>query len=629
MNLSLTPSNQNISIPAHVPLNSASTQAKPGQATEQSLPTTVQFDRVTPHDVPSRQDLAAKNPSAQKLEDEPVEESKSFVVKEMDEGTFVAKSEGGTFVAHVPEGTFIAQSSEGTANEQMAPDQAALMKIVGKPKDLNAQIADRDARINENPNAPIAIADKFALENPAAYRAHREMVRSGTLIGEIAKREKEMEISKAQLQPIIDKNKRSTPDLRCRQLYRNLESSTATIQRVKGGQGGAYRSETIVVKPKGEGICEAHNAKGNAYVTLDNCCRDTIPLYHESEREAASYDIAVHLNLKHITPPTILAIVKNDSFSHFTDRLGVDVDVEKMKEKLPKITEKVCSVQANIPNCGELKDMMPKWEKKARDNLQDKLQKETPGSEFTEEDFDKYFNEYLASIIDFDNLEDCNVLQWFTGENDGNLGNFLVVEKPLGKFGLIKIDNGLTYPEKNQDFDNGLNRFLHAQCMGPISQRAKQIIMDASPKKMEAILKDYALDGTIDAMLERTEVMKKIIEEFPDISHAEMDQRLAKLQYGRNKALEDFSADELKKLKEEGLDFEPAQRKGRGSLVQRLKGNFSQGTTSSTALVKPPQRKTALATEQRKTQNQQTTADEIEAIRRQQNFRGLRDIFNK
>ncbi|MFA6917064.1 MAG: hypothetical protein WC222_11750 [Parachlamydiales bacterium] len=407
------------------------------------------------------------------------------------------------------------------------PPQQHLAMNAGAAEEKKSQIvAKRNERIN-NPEGNIDLQDKWVLENGTTLKEHKELTEKGQLIPTIKTRRQALSDRKEELRSFVQQQQQHPVDKICAELYRNISTSTVSIRPASGGQGGAYFGNGVIVKPKGESALEMNNRKGYAAVTTTSRVRDAIPLYQENEREVASYEMAKVLNLGHITPPTVMAIISHESFGDITDRLEPSLQEKILHEAGPKDNEKVVTLQHMIQGGTTLVDTLDKWEQQS---LENKAQR-SPGEEHTRADA----NRFIRETVDQKSFEESSLLCFFLGENDGNVGNFLVVPKDDGKSGIVKIDNGLALPTRNEGFLNNLTELVIAK--DKISPEGKAIINNANPAALATIADKYGLGDTSEATTERILFMKDVIKFYPDISLREMGVRLSLLNEGRDRAL--------------------------------------------------------------------------------------------
>lgn len=388
--------------------------------------------------------------------------------------------------------------------------EAARMKAIDK----------RNDRL-KNPQGPVDLQDKWVMEDPDANRLHKELTRTGEIIPRIQERRAALAERKEELRSLIQKEQQNPVDKDCAALYENIDTTTASIRQASGGQGGAYFGNGVIVKPKGESTLELNNSKGYAAVTVNDTMRvrDSIPLYQENEREVASYEMAKALNIGHITPPAVMAIITNQGFGDITDKLEPNLKQKITDQAGGPDHEKVITLQHMVKGGTPLMEIMDTWGAESAA----KKEAANPGSTHTKADF----NNFLKETIDQKSFEDASLACMFLGENDGNLGNFLAVPQENGKYSLVKIDNGLALPTQNQDFLNDLMKTGLAE--EKLSDNGRDLIMNADPSKLAPIAAKWGLENTTAATTTRIETLKKIATFYPDISLKELNYRMSLL----------------------------------------------------------------------------------------------------
>ena len=522
--------------------------------TEGGLKNTISFQSVTPLDPLSLQEATALSQSRSIN----LESASSQLAPPLQIESLPSRSEPISSREQIEERDEEEKENEGTSKISAqpeikfthvnvdvveSPEQYAkrMTKLSEKADKLLEDIQKRKELYGSNPQK-LTILEKIPLENTKLSELHAELLEDGTLFIEMKERDKEIHERLELLRPAIEQHQKNPVDKESEQLFSKIKQiEDSSLRRVKGGQGGAYFGPGVVVKPKGEGVGEIHNGKGYSFVTKtdDTRVRKSIPLYQEPEREAATYQVAITLGIGKCTPPTIIAILHHDDFGHFSYRLEGD-EKKRVEASTQPVKEKVCTIQKLIPDSTLVQDiniLFKEW-------LMEK--KGINFEEISKEDRLTYLSEYCQNIK-FEDFEQCNILQWISGENDGNFGNFLLTKNPDGSLSLSKIDNGLAFPERNEEFDNQLVKLPLGDRV--VSSDARQKILDADPKMIGEILKANHLEATIPAMEKRVKVLKRLVLEFPEISHREMNLRLSLLQISEEACFQTLSEAQLKKLK--------------------------------------------------------------------------------
>ncbi|NDD58431.1 MAG: hypothetical protein EBZ47_04155, partial [Chlamydiae bacterium] len=261
------------------------------------------------------------------------------------------------------------------------------------------------------------------------------------------------------------------------------------------GAGCAYilkdqqGSPKYIIKPVDEDILCLNNCKLHGNPFLDKHFLTNIPQYRSVISDILSYKVALLLGLDQITPKTNLQILSSTKFHDVSGVLSEDHF--SIKDMIGcGDTEKLCSVQEFVPNSVSACDKIYEW----------MMNGET--------------EETIYQKIRRQDLEDINLLLWITFDGDANGGNFLLQpcedhEHPESLYRLIKIDNNMTFPEKNTDFCNfllaldqnreGLSSYL----------REKIFSIDYLLIAQQMISLDFSCDS-ISACLERIHIIREL-----------------------------------------------------------------------------------------------------------------------
>lgn len=352
----------------------------------------------------------------------------------------------------------------------------------------------------------------------------------GILYETIAERRQEIGEKKKSCEAFIDEQKNTS----LQPFYDDFEKTlaTGTLKPSKSGGGGVYilydvlGTPRFVVKPEDESILCLNNPKhrGSPFRDTEHRVRDHIPLYHSSSSESATYALAKEVGIDNVVPTTAMAIVRSSIFYDLSSRLE-----EKEREQFLALCgaadeEKLCSVQAFIPDSLDLNQAMHEWLEAGLDQV--------------------------APIpIDQEDFEDVNLLLWLTYDADGHSSNFRLYFKGLdeeGKayYGLKKIDGGLTFPEKNAYLLNYLGYLPNAK--DPISVSLREKIASIKEANLLTILDKHGLHYAKEPLLERIGVLKELALR-PEITVEEMNHRLELLGLpeGRELAVSSLSLEEL------------------------------------------------------------------------------------
>jgi hypothetical protein len=298
-----------------------------------------------------------------------------------------------------------------------------------------------------------------------------------------------------------------------------FEQTAQGTYRIQAGQlalscegiSGAYflsdkdGNKRFVVKPIDEDIGCLNNGKGFSSPFLRSTIRDNMPLYLSSMRETLAYEIACKINIANVAPRTVLAILESSAFNDQADQVIPDERVRYERIVGSRVQEKLCSVQEFIPNSKTLFE-----------GLQDLQMSGLSDAE-------------IAARFDQRDFEDANILLWTTYDTDGHLNNFLVYPKSsdaIGNevLGIKKIDNGLAFPEKNEQLRNNLRYLPNAN--RTLSSEGRDKIAALSIDDLSNQLKQFGLDGSIEALRQRLSVLKELAQQ-PGLTLREINDRMS------------------------------------------------------------------------------------------------------
>ncbi len=343
----------------------------------------------------------------------------------------------------------------------------------------------------------------------------------GLFLSTIKERRDEIEKQKEHWRPYIEEQKKGeTQDF-----YSAIDTMIIQGKLIPNpsGCGSAYfladgaGIPRYVVKPVDEDIFCLNNRKefGSIFNDFEHRARDGIPLYRSAQTDAFCSEIASLSGLGGTTPKAVMGIVKDDGLYDFTTWID-----GKNREKFTEQTgfpdrEKLASIQEYIPNSQDLIELLHAFYKEG-------LSDEEISSRFDQKDFE----------------EVCMFL-WLSYDNDGHGGNFLTFVKRTdenGKkiYGIKKIDNGLSFPEKNTQYTNILAWIPNA--IQPISPKLKQKIAQLPMEPILNRMDDYELFSCKDAFKERVEIIKELAQR-EGITIGEIDLRLTFLSYNGGKTL--------------------------------------------------------------------------------------------
>lgn len=304
--------------------------------------------------------------------------------------------------------------------------------------------------------------------------------------------------------------------------------------RVEEGAGAAIflrdkqNYPRFVIKAVDEDILCLNNCKlyGSPFIGNKYRVRDHIPLYRSAQTDAVCYQVAKVLTIEEVTPKTVIAIVSSDKFYDLSDMLYGDEKLEFIKEAGSKDKEKLVSVQEYVPHS---EDLYAVCERAV--GLTDRE---------------------LTAMFDQGDFEKANIFVWTTYDNDGHAGNYRVYVKGFsaqGKpiYGIKKVDNGLSFPEKNSNFINYLPVLPNGDL--PLSPDARKILKEMPVDTICSLLETYEMSSCIEAFKERAEVLK-ILADRPRLTIYEIDLRMRALclENGKEIALSDLSRQELEEF---------------------------------------------------------------------------------
>jgi hypothetical protein len=266
----------------------------------------------------------------------------------------------------------------------------------------------------------------------------------------------------------------------------------------------------FVVKPVDEDMLCLNNRKcyASPYNEKDFRVREGIPLYRSAQTNALAWEVAKLCGLASITLKTNLVIVKSDAF-HSLEQTDIQ--------------EKLCCVQEYIPETTKLFEIMHLG-----------VQKGLTDREFIE-------------LIEIGDFEKALLFVWLTYDNDAHGANFLTYVKPNGKLGLKKIDNDLSFPEKNKHFINALAYLPHAERQ--LSNSLKDLIAGIPLEPILNAMRFYEMSACEEAFKERLATLQCLARR-DDLTMADIDLRLSLLDRpnGNLLAMSSLSEEELEEI---------------------------------------------------------------------------------
>ncbi|MBS0628800.1 MAG: hypothetical protein JSS30_01085 [Verrucomicrobia bacterium] len=204
--------------------------------------------------------------------------------------------------------------------------------------------------------------------------------------------------------------------------------------------------------------------------------RDYISCRRTAQAEALAYALADTIGLSHLTPETHLAVIPFGS------------------------VEKLCSIQEYLHKIENLRDLAEEWLKAG---LED--------------------NELLG-LIDPSNFEELFLFILLCYDTDAHANNIYARKNEAGIYHLIKLDNGLTFPDKNKQLFNAL--YLLPQARNKFSERMIEKIETLPMERLEENFAQFEMQDAFPAFKKRVEILKQ----FKDHSMREIDIHFRKLE---------------------------------------------------------------------------------------------------
>jgi len=261
------------------------------------------------------------------------------------------------------------------------------------------------------------------------------------------------------------------------------------LVRCDEGAGAAYflfdedNCPRFVIKPCDEEIYCLNNCKGygSPFADSSHWVRENIPLYRSAQTDCLAYKVAKLIGCESITAKTSLSILTSDAFH---DCSGI-LSPENKKEKL-------CSVQEYLVGTHSFTEILYEW---MHEGCSD---------------------EEIMDRIDQDDFEDANIFIWTTFDNDAHSANLRSYVKKMsseGKeiYGLKKIDNSLSFPEKNTGMYNFLIALPNSQ--KTLSDRAKNRIAAIPVAEIVSEMTALELESSIPAFLERITLLQALAQQ--------------------------------------------------------------------------------------------------------------------
>jgi hypothetical protein len=217
--------------------------------------------------------------------------------------------------------------------------------------------------------------------------------------------------------------------------------------------------------------------------------RSNMPLYLSPMREVLASIVAETIGTNAVVPKTVLGVFESDQFHDFSNGVSLGELRRYMDHCGPAQREKLCSAQEFVPNSKSLFEAIHEFQ---MDGLRD---------------------DEIEARFDQRNFEDANILIWATYDTDGHSGNFLVYSKgndQIGNemLGLKKIDNGLAFPDKNQQLRNTLSHLPNAK--KELSKEGKEKILAIDASVLARQFEIMGLQSAVPALKERISILKEL-----------------------------------------------------------------------------------------------------------------------
>ncbi|MGE3533693.1 MAG: hypothetical protein AB7H48_02565 [Parachlamydiales bacterium] len=359
----------------------------------------------------------------------------------------------------------------------------------------------------------------------------RRTAESGKLFELISERRKELSFQKETWRKFIEK----TRQIENPSLYDSIDKvvKEGKFSRVDAGCGSAYflfdaeGKPRYVIKPVDEDILCLNNRKGfgSPFNDEEHLVRDGIPLYRSAQTDAFCSTLATLCGIGSITPKTVMHLISSENYYDISSLLQGEE-----QEKFFSLTgfpdrEKLCSVQEFVQDSDDLYEILHELSQKNADFLE---------------------------AFDQKDIEEASLFTWLTGDTDAHAGNFRAYVKSVdahGKpiYGLKKIDNGLSFAEKNDGLYSMLQYLPNAE--RPLSKETIEKIRSIPMEQILRKMDDYQLGNTKAAFIERVSVVQQLAER-EGITIEEIYVRLNLLGRtdGKTLALSSRSLSELKNI---------------------------------------------------------------------------------
>ncbi len=331
----------------------------------------------------------------------------------------------------------------------------------------------------------LADANTFDFWAPLKSDIRRE-AQSGTFLELISKRRKELSIQKETWRKFINDHSRVEDPSFYASIDEVVDEGRLSLINL-GYNASYYLSDAMgncryVIRPVDENFCCLNHRYHQGSPFHDNArdhrIREHIPLYRSAQTDAFCSTFASLCGIGSITPKTVMHVISSENYYDISSLLlGKGRDRFLLSTGSPD-QEKLCSVRELVPNSESLRS--------AQQHSKDYDQKD---------------------------LEEVSLFIWLTGDTMAGSNNVLAYVKLVdsnGKriYGLKKIDNTLSFPEKNGGFFTNVSNFPNVHL--PLS---KEIIAKISSIPTKQILKkmdDYQLGNAKDAFTERVSIIQEL-----------------------------------------------------------------------------------------------------------------------
>lgn len=275
----------------------------------------------------------------------------------------------------------------------------------------------------------------------------------------------------------------------------NFPAMSVELNRERGVAGSYFLcddegNKRYLIKPLDEDAGSLHSSHYPSPLTTSPFRRN-MPLYRSVMREVLAYRVAKSIGIESVVPKTEIGIIESESFHDLGEHIFFPKERMRYYDKLgPADKEKLCSVQEYVPHSKTLFEAIHDFEM----------------ASLTDEE--------IAERFDQKNFEQVNILLWATYDTDGHAGNFLVYPTGVDEIGneilgIKKIDNGLAFPDKNEQFRNKLSHLPNAKIS--LSSEGKATVLNIDVEKLAKQFEEMGLESAIPALKERIAYLKDLV----------------------------------------------------------------------------------------------------------------------